>query len=152
MPLLLKHHPLPFTLLVPAFPSLTLCLWNSSFLSLSLCSIFQPTLPGSLSLHPAVHPRFVICLGSICVVGPLEIPSGCCPSQYLLSRRSLIVIRSGCGAAQRWPMIAHPAILMLIACRLRATSNRRGSHNVRQYLSLSICAHDCSKDFLCNKD
>lgn len=79
-----------------------------------------------------------------------ENPHGSLPLQYLLSRRSPIVIRSDCDAAQRWPMITHPTILMLIACRLRVASNRRASHS--ELLSLGIRAITAAGDLLCNKD
>lgn len=123
-------------------------------LLLSLFLIFSYVLtrfPGSLSLHLSMHLRCRLLRVNLCRWSSGD-PFGLPPPQDLLSWRSLIAIRSDCRAAQRWPMIAHPAILMLIACRLRAASNWRGSHDALQRLSLSIRAHDCSKDFLCNKD
>lgn len=151
MPLLLKHHPLPF----PSHSRVSFAdpVSLKFILSLTLTLLHILTDPSWISFSASRR------ASALCHLLRVNLcrwssgnPFGLLPPQYLLSRRSLIVIRSGCGAAQRWPMIAHPAILMLIACRLRATSNRRGSHNARQYLSLSICANDCSKYFLCNKD
>jgi len=104
---LLKHFILFFSFLYVAID-----FRNSDTISFSIFSLSSllRNLIGSPQFSSSTL-RFVICLGSICVRWSSGNPFGWLPLQYRLSRRSLIVIRSDCGAVQRLPMIVYPTIL-----------------------------------------